>query len=160
PIGPKTGSLAERYARAQAALLEQRTKENETRADRDRLAAETAALQERLIANAAKVQELEAAYQTTSAELARLNGTMETLETDRSRDRTRVAHLLAVLQRLQTEQPPAIAVRPGDSLAAARGTMQMGAMLPPVYREATELATKLKTLSQTKVTLAKKGEEA
>lgn len=157
---PKGGSLAERYARAQASLLEQRTKENETRADADRLAAETAALQERLIANAAKVQDLEAAYETTSAELSRLNTTMETLETDLSRDRTRVTHLLAVLQRLQAEQPPALAVRPGDSLAAARGTMQMGAMLPPVYREATELATKLKTLTQTKLALAKKGEEA
>jgi septal ring factor EnvC (AmiA/AmiB activator) len=156
----KGGSLAERYARAQASLLEQRTKENETRADRDRLAAETQALQERLIANAAKVQELEAAYETSSAELSRLNETMETLQSDLARDRDRVAHLLAVLQRLQAEQPPALAVRPGDSLAAARGTMQMGAMLPPVYREATELATKLKTLAQTKVALARKGDEA
>ena len=157
---PKGGTLAERYARAQAALLEQRAKENQTQADRDRLAAETAALQEQLITNAAKVQELEAAYEATSAELAQLNGTIKTLEADFVRDRTRVTHLLAVLQRLQAEQPPALAVRPGDSLAAARGAMQMGAMLPPVYREAAELSTKLKTLTQTKTALAKKNNQA
>ena len=157
---PKGGTLAERYARVQSALLEQRAKENETRADRDRLAAETAALQERLIANAAKVQDLEAAYETTSGELSRLSATMDSLEADFTRDRDRVTHLLAVLQRLQAEQPPALAVRPGDSLAAARGTMQMGAMLPPVYREASELSTKLKILAETKAALAKKGEQA
>ena len=157
---PKGGTLAERYARAQAALLEQRAKEDETRADRDRLASETAALQERLIVNAAKVQELEAAYEASSSDLAQLNAAMEMLQVDLSRDRNRVAHLLAILQRLQAEQPPALAVRPGDSLAAARGTMQMGAMLPPVYREAVELSTKLKTLAETKTALAKKSEQA
>jgi len=157
---PKGGTLAERYARAQAALLEQRAKEDETRADRDRLASETAALQERLIVNAAKVQELEAAYEASSSDLAQLNAAMEMLQADLSRDRNRVAHLLAILQRLQAEQPPALAVRPGDSLAAARGTMQMGAMLPPVYREAVELSTKLKTLAETKTALAKKSEQA
>ena len=157
---PKGGTLAERYAHAQAALLEQRAKEDETRADRDRLASETAALQERLIVNAAKVQELEAAYEASSSDLAQLNAAMEMLQVDLSRDRNRVAHLLAILQRLQAEQPPALAVRPGDSLAAARGTMQMGAMLPPVYREAVELSTKLKTLAETKTALAKKSEQA
>ena len=157
---PKGGTLAERYARAQSALLEQRAKENETQADRDRLAAETAELQERLITNAAKVQELEAAYETTSGELSRLSATMDSLQADFTRDRDRVTHLLAVLQRLQAEQPPALAVRPGDSLAAARGTMQMGAMLPPVYREAAELSGKLKTLTETRAALAKKGEQA
>jgi len=156
----KSESLSERYARAQAVLLEQRTKEDATRADRDRLVAETAALQQRLIANAAKVQELEAEYETTSAELSRLNATTQTLEADLARDRSRVTHLLAVLQRLQGEEPPALVVRPNDSLAAARGAMQMGAMLPPVYREAADLSTKLKTLSQTRLALAKKNDQA
>ena len=159
-LAPKGGTLAERYAHAQAALLEERAKEDQTRADRDRLASETAALQERLIANAAKVQELEAAYDASASELSQLSATMESLQADLSRDRDRVTHLLAILQRLQAEQPPALAVRPGDSLAAARGTMQMGAMLPPVYREAAELSTKLKTLAETKTALAKKGEQA
>ena len=154
------GTLAERYQRAKEALEAQRSSEDKTRAERDRLAAEAQDLQTRLIANAAKVQELEADYDATEDELARLNGTMRTLEADFSRDRDRVAHLLAVLQRLQSDRPPALALKPEDSLAAARGAMQMGAMLPPVYQEAEDLAKRLKTLVQTRVAVTAKRQEA
>src|SRR6185437_1244173 len=140
------GTLAERYQRAQQALQEQRSSEEKTRADRDRLAAEAHDLQERLIANAAKVQELETIYETTADQLAQLNDTMSALQADFLRDRERVTHLLAVLQRLEAEEPPALALRPDDSLAAVRGTLQMGAMLPPLYHEASALAKRLKTL--------------
>jgi len=157
---PLGGTLGERYQSAQQKLQVQRSNEDKTRAERDRLAAEAKNLQERLIANAAKVQELEAAYDSTAADLAHLNGAMQGLEADLDRDRDRVAHLLAVLQRLQTDSPPALALRPDDSLAAARGTMQMGAMLPPVYREAADLAKRLKTLAQTREAVAAKAEQA
>jgi murein hydrolase activator len=152
--------LAERYQRAQQALQEQRSNEEKTRAERDRLAAEARDLQERLIANAARVQELETVYDGTAAELERLNQTMSTLQADFLRDRDRVTHLLAVLQRLEAEEPPALVLRPDDSLAAVRGTLQMGAMLPPVYREAADLAKQLKTLDQTRKTIATKAEQA
>jgi murein hydrolase activator len=154
------GTLAERYSRAQKAFEEQRGNEDKTRAERDSLVEEARNLQERLIANASRVQELEAASELTAGELERLNGTMRTLQGDLLRDRDRVAHLLAVLQRLQTDEPPALALRPEDSLAAARGTMQMGAMLPPVYQEAAGLSKQLKTLAETRIAVAKKGAEA
>jgi septal ring factor EnvC (AmiA/AmiB activator) len=157
---PSGATLAERYARAQKAFEEQRDSEDKTRTERDALAAEARALQERLVGNASKVQDLEAAVEGTTDELDRLNETVRTLQSDLLRDRDRVAHLLAVLQRLQTDEPPALALKPGDSLAAARGTMQMGAMLPPVYQEAAALAKKLKTLGETRIALAKKGAEA
>jgi septal ring factor EnvC (AmiA/AmiB activator) len=151
------GSLAERYSRAQAALQEQRANEEKTRAERDRLAAEAKDLQARLIANAAKVQELKGSYADTEAQLASLNGKMRALETDLARDRNRVTHLLAVLQRLQAEQPPALVVRPDDSLAAVRGTIQMGAMLPPVYAQAAELAKRLQALADARKAVATKA---
>ena len=154
------GTLAERYSRAQNVLQAQRLNEDKTRAERDRLETEARDLQERLIANAARVQELEAANEASAAELARLNGTIDSLQADLVRDRDRVAHLLAVLQRLQTEEPPALVLRPDDSLAAARGMMQMGAMLPPVYRETADLAKRLKVLSQTKTATAAKAQQA
>jgi len=154
------GTLAERYARAQKAFEEQRGNEDKTRAERDSLAAEARDLQQRLIANASRVQELESASEATAAELERLNDTVRSLQADLLRDRDRVAHLLAVLQRLQTDEPPALALKPDDPLAAARGTMQMGAMLPPVYQEAAALSKKLKTLAVTRVALAKQDQEA
>ena len=157
---PPGGTLAERYSRAQKAFEEQRGNEDKTRTERDSLAQEARNLQERLIANASRVQELEAASESTAGELERLNGTMRTLEGDLLRDRDRVAHLLAVLQRLESDEPPALALRPEDSLAAVRGTMQMGAMLPPVYQEAADLSKQLKTLEETRIAVAKKGAEA
>jgi septal ring factor EnvC (AmiA/AmiB activator) len=160
PPGGAGRTLAERYQQAQQALTEQRNNEEKTRAERDRLAADAKALQDRLIANAAKVQELEAAYEGTQADLSRLNLNIQNIEADLNRDRDRVAHLLAVLQRLQADQPPALALRPDDSLAAVRGTLQMGAMLPPVYQEATYLAKQLKTLSDSKSAVVAKGAQA
>jgi len=160
PSGVAGRTLAERYQQAQQALADQRNNEEKTRAERDRLAAEAKSLQDRLIANAAKVQELEAAYEGTQADLSRLNLNIKNIEADLNRDRDRVAHLLAVLQRLQTDQPPALALRPDDSLAAVRGTLQMGAMLPPVYQEATYLAKQLKTLSDNKSAVVTKAAQA
>ncbi len=160
PANAAGRTLAERYQQAQQQLQDQRNNEEKTRAERDRLAQETKELQERLIANAAKVQELEAAYDGTRGDLARLNQTIKNIEADLDRDRDRVAHLLAVLQRLQTDQPPALALRPDDSLAAVRGTLQMGAMLPPVYQEATDLAKRLKTLADNKSAVIAKAAQA
>jgi septal ring factor EnvC (AmiA/AmiB activator) len=157
---PPGGSLADRYQNAAKALREQRATEDQTRAERDRLAAEAKALQDRLIANAAKVQALEAAYARTEGELAKLNGSKAALEADLARDRTRVAHLVAVLQRLDTDMPPALALRPDDSLAAARGTMLMGAMLPPVFHEAAGLSKLLKTLAETTQAVQQSGAQA
>jgi septal ring factor EnvC (AmiA/AmiB activator) len=154
------GTLNERYQHAQKALEEQRSHEDQTRAERDRLATETRDLQERLITNAAKVQELEGGYQMTAAELDRLKGTMRSIQERLTRDHDRVARLLAVLQRLEAEEPPALALKPDDSLSAARGAMQMGAMLPPVYREALELSKELKTLAQTRVAVTKTDDQA
>ncbi len=46
--------------------------------------------------------------------------------------------------------PPALAVRPDDALAAARGAMLVGASLPPVYAEAAALARRIEKLKATR----------
>jgi septal ring factor EnvC (AmiA/AmiB activator) len=154
------GSLADRYQRALRELEVNRLNENQTKAERDRLAGEAQNLQTRLIANAAKVQELEAAYESTQGELKELSAKERVLLSDLDRDRDRVAHLLAVLQRLYSDKPPALALRPDDSLAAARGTMQLGVMLPPVYEQVAELDRSLKTLTATQAALKAKADDA
>jgi septal ring factor EnvC (AmiA/AmiB activator) len=106
------------------------------------------------------VQELEAAYEMSQEELARLSEKERALLADLNRDRDRVAHLLAVLQRLYSDRPPALALRPDDSLAAARGTMQLGVMLPPVYEQVAELDRSLKTLTATQQALKTKASDA
>ena len=152
--------MAERYEHARKALDETRAQEVQTRGERDRLAAEAKDLQNRLVANAAKVQALEAAFSDTQAELTRLHAAEAAAEADLARDRVSVAHLLAVLQRLDADEPPALALRPDDSLAAARGTMLLGSMLPPVYAQAASLATRLQDLVKTRNALEAKDRQS
>jgi septal ring factor EnvC (AmiA/AmiB activator) len=154
------GTLAERYQNALEAIEKGQADETKTLAERDRLQAEARDLQQRLVETAQKVQQLETSSAETESQLASLNQTVRELESGLAKDRDQVAHLLAVLQRLNTEQPPALALHPDDSLTAARGTMQLGAMLPPVYEQAAALAKRLKALSETKSAVEKKAAEA
>ena len=56
--------------------------------------------------------------------------------------------------------PPALAVRPDDALAAARGAMLVGASLPPVYAEAARLARRITVLKATRIALVKRRADA
>jgi septal ring factor EnvC (AmiA/AmiB activator) len=154
------GSIAERYERARRALEEQHAAEAKTEAEHERLAREAEDLREKLISNAARVQTLETEFADTERELAGLKSQAQTLEAGFVRDRDKVGHLLAVLQRLDADEPPALAVRPDDSLAAARGAMILGAMLPPVYERAADLVRRLHALRVTEAALESKRKEA
>ena len=70
-----------------------------------------------------------------------------------ARDRVSVARLVAILERLEHDMPPAMAVRPDDALGAARGAMLIGASLPNVYGAAAELAHRIEALQQTRLAL-------
>ena len=153
-------SLADRYARALRELEANRATENRTRAERDRLVGEAQSLQARLVANASKVQELEAAHAATQQELAVLRGRERLLLAEFDRDRERIGRLLAVLQRLYADRPPALVLRPDDSLAAARGTMLLGVTLPPIYEQIAAVDRNLKQLSATQQSLQTRANQA
>jgi septal ring factor EnvC (AmiA/AmiB activator) len=152
-------ALSERYQRSLEALEQNRASEDQTRAERDKLAAQARGLQEQLVANAQKVQQIETAYAATRQDLERLNQILRGLESQLDRDRADVGRLLAVLQRLDADSPPALALRPDDSLAAARGAMQLGTVLPPVYARAASLAKRLKELQETRNSVTAKAAE-
>jgi len=153
-------TLAERYEQARRALEANRAAEAKTEAEGNRLRRETEALQARLVANATRVQELEQELSNTEAEISRLNEQARNLQAGFERDREPVGHLLAVLQRLDSDEPPALALRPDDSLAAARGAMLLGAMLPPVYGRAADLARRIRALQTTLAALESKRNQA
>lgn len=154
------GSLAERYERARATLEQERANEAQLRETRDQLVGETQTLQERLVANAQRVQDLEGAFTTTSEEIAVLSEREAELSVLFDQDREGVGHLLAVIQRLDADEPPALVVRSDDSLAAARGAMMLGAMLPPVYEQAAVLGRQLRVLNETRTALEAKNQQA
>lgn len=57
--------------------------------------------------------------------------------------RGKLASLLAVLQRMGREPPPALIVRPDDATAAARSAMLLSAVVPAVQKEAARLGKDL-----------------
>jgi len=119
----------------------------------DALAAEAVALRQKLIATAAHIEQLErdrAAQQQRTTELEAEN---TRLSTGFQNDRIAVTRLLAVLERLQHDMPPALVLKPDDALGAARGSMLIGASLPPVYARAAALARRIEALKRARAEL-------
>ncbi|HWY62808.1 MAG TPA: peptidoglycan DD-metalloendopeptidase family protein [Rhizomicrobium sp.] len=117
------------------------------------LASEAASLRQKLIDTAARIQSLEREQSGLANRIAQLQAQDDALADGFARDRVSVTRLLAILERLQHDMPPALAVRPDDALAAARGAMLVGASLPPVYAQAANLARRIEKLKSTRTAL-------
>jgi len=126
----------------------------------EQLSQEATSLRQKLIDSAAKVESLERETVTLDGERAQLEQQNEALTKGFERDRISVTKLLAILERLQHDMPPALAVRPDDALAAARGSMLVGASLPPLYAQAAKLAVRIDALRTTRLALVKRRADA
>ena len=126
----------------------------------DALAAEAAALRQKLIATAARIESLERQKADTDARIARLTAEDKRLSAGFANDRVAVTKLLAILERLQHDMPPALAMRPDDALGAARGAMLIGASLPPVYAQAARLSRRIEALKHTRLALEQQQAQA
>ena len=146
-------STADQFKRLKGDLVRGKPAVDSAKAQRDALAAQAAALRKKLVETAARVQTLEKQKIVLDAQIARLAKEDAQLSAGFARDRIAVARLLAVIERLQHDTPPALAMRPDDALGAARGAMLVGASLPDVYGKAAALARRITTLQQTRAAL-------
>ena len=117
------------------------------------LAKEAAALKKRLIETAARIESLEQQKVDADTQIDRLSKEDTKLSEGFANDRVAVTRLLGVLERLQHDMPPALAMRPDDALGAARGAMLIGASLPPVYAQAARLSRRIDALKRTREAL-------
>jgi murein hydrolase activator len=156
----KLPSTADQYKSLKSQIAKSKPAVASAKEKSDALKAEAAALRARLIATAARVQFLEEDKGRIDVEVARLTAEEKTLASDFARDRVQVAHLLAVMQRLQQDMPPALAMRPDDALGAARASMLLGASLPRVYGAAAALSRKLALLRKTRADLIERRVES
>jgi septal ring factor EnvC (AmiA/AmiB activator) len=153
-------SSAEQLGSLKAEIAHDKPAVDDAKQKSDQLSAEAKTLRQRLIATAAKIESLEQETVYLGEEIERLEKQNEELTASFQRDRISVTKLLAILERLQHDMPPALAVRPDDALAAARGAMLVGASLPPVYAEAARLARRITVLKATRIALIKRRAEA
>jgi septal ring factor EnvC (AmiA/AmiB activator) len=146
-------SSAEQLKALNGQLKQQRPQVAAAKEKSDTLSAQAAALKKKLIDTAARIDRLERTRVEQQARAAALGAENTRLSAGFRNDRVAVTRLLAVLERLQHDMPPALALKPGDALGAARGSMLIGASLPPVYARAAALSRRIATLRRTRLEL-------
>lgn len=153
---PKT---EEQYRMLQQRMHRVRPAVQSARQQSEALASEAAQLRLRLVDTASKIQSLELNKARIDANVMSLAAHEHVLSEEFARDRVKVSRLLAVLERLQSDLPPAIALEPADALRSARGVMLLGAALPRVYGAAAALSRQMKVLKETRAVLLRQREE-
>ena len=156
----KLPSTGERYKSLQQQIEKTKPSVASARRKSTALKAEALALRRKLVATVARVQSLEREKQTLDAQVAQLAAQEKSLAANFARDRVRVARLLGLLERVQSDYPPAIALQPEDALKAARGAMVLGASLPQLYAAAATLAHRIEALKATRANLAARRADA
>ncbi len=133
------------------------TEIDSVRADRARLSAV-------LIETTAKVQGAEAGAAAAAEKLASLNATAEDLSHSLERRRGIIADVLAALQRMGSNPPPAILVKPDDMSEAVRAAAVMGALIPELKsaieaarRDLDDLARTRESIAQERDALTEQG---
>lgn len=126
----------------------------------DSLAAEAAALRRKLIATAARIENLERQKMEADARIVQLTLENARLSAGFANDRVAITKLLGILERLQHDMPPALAMHPDDALGAVRGSMLIGASLPPVYARAAGLSRRIESLKRTRLALEQQQTQA
>lgn len=137
-----------------------RTRENEARirAEIAALASERAKLSAELVKTADGVRNAESRIAAAEDRLAGL--AVSEGEVRRALDGRRavISELLAALQRLGRQPPPALLVRPEDALSSVRSAMLLGSVLPEIRGEAEALATDLAELERVRKDIAAQRE--
>lgn len=114
------------------------------------LAAEAATLRKKLIQTAARIEDLERRKIDAEVQILRLTEENRRLSAGFANDRVAITKLLGILERLQHDMPPALAMHPDDALGAVRGSMLIGSSLPPVYARAASLSRRIEALKRTR----------
>lgn len=114
----------------------------------------TAGLREALVQSAGRRKDLE--RQTLAAEdrLVDLQKKEGSVKTSLHARRGLLAEVLAALQRMGRNPPPALLVTPDDALSSVRSAILLGAVVPGIRGETDKLAADLKALSDVRISLA------
>jgi len=148
---PATGAdaLKARDQELNAALARQRdSAQNQAklRSEIDALGQDRAKFNQQLIDTAARIRDVEANIDATQARLEPLDDQERLFQKSLDERRGVIVEILAALQRIGRQPPPALLVRPEDALQAVRTAITLGAVLPEMRGEADALAGDLSDL--------------
>lgn len=134
--------------------------------EQDRIAAEIAAAEDeqeeisaKLVDISQRIQAQEAAITDSEGQLLKMSKEEVVILADLAAKQDVLSELLAGLQRLEQNPPPALVVEPNDVLGALRGALLFGAIVPELRGQAEELARNLARLEELRGNV-KQGKEA
>jgi septal ring factor EnvC (AmiA/AmiB activator) len=120
-------------------------------ADVEAIKLDRARLNDALLETTARLQKTEGDRADATARLAKASADSAALEKSTAERRDRIAELLAALQRLTRDAPPALFVSPDDMVSAVRAAGVVGGLVLDIKAEADRLAgdfAKLNDLKQ------------
>ena len=117
------------------------------------LARETEEFSRKLVATASRVQASEAEITAGEERLGKLAVEERELREELNSRHDQLAELLAGLQQLEKDPPPPLAVNPADALAALRGAMLLGSVVPELRAQAGELVLKLSRMTDVRAAI-------
>jgi septal ring factor EnvC (AmiA/AmiB activator) len=127
-------------------------------ADVEALSLDRGRLNAALLATTAKLQKIEGDRAQATDRLAKAAAEAHGLEASFGERRARIALLLAALQRMTHDAPPAIFVKPDDMAAAVRAAGVVTTLVASVKAESDELSRDLKKASDLQRTIAEERE--
>jgi septal ring factor EnvC (AmiA/AmiB activator) len=149
PAKPDLNTLKQHDQELDAARAQQRAAleaQTKLKLEIEALGADRRALSQQLIDTAARVRDVEANIEATQARLKPLDEREHIFKTSLDERRTVIVEILAALQRIGRQPPPALMVRPEDALQAVRTAIMLGAVVPEMRTQADALAGDLAEL--------------
>ncbi|MFD1327686.1 murein hydrolase activator EnvC family protein [Mycoplana ramosa] len=130
-------------------------KARELEAGIDRLEKDRASLREAIVQSAKTRKEMEAKILAGEKRLAAMRDEEETVRGSLHERRGLLAEVLAALQRMGRNPPPAILVTPDDALASVRSAIVLGAVVPGIRAETERLVADLQRLAAVRLDIDK-----
>jgi murein hydrolase activator len=152
PASPPSAAdtLRQRDQELSATLAKQRSSvesQAKLKVEIEALSADRRKFNQQLIDTATKIRDTEANVDKTQARLKPLDEKQALFEKSLAERRETIIEILAALQRVGRQPPPALMVKPEDALQAVRTAITLGAVVPEMRAQADALAGDLADLA-------------
>jgi murein hydrolase activator len=144
---------------ARARQRESTDSQAKLRLEIEALGADRRALNQQLIESAARVRDVEGKIDATQIRLQALDDQEQLFQKSLDERRNVIIEILAALQRVGRQPPPALLVQPEDALQALRTAIALGAVVPDMREEAEALAGDIADLSSVRKDIVAKYDE-
>ncbi len=147
-LAEERAELARRIDSLRAEIAAARGSERALAGEVDAIERDEAAIERELVLTGERIAAIEREVAGAETRLADLKEDEHFLRRSLAERRRVLADVLAALQRIGRNPPPAVAARPDDALAALRGALLLGDVLPHLSVEAEALAADLEALAR------------